>query len=149
MSYVVLILPYDFCVYWLLSCVTGLKAGLPCVEAPCNIVIVVAPATGAEGAGLDCCGALVSRGLLIDVTVPVPSRLPDFCCMDDATGGFLAILCQFGIAYRCANCHNNHYYGNTLRHAFASGSNDVVLVFCSHSILHLLQMDPSCPHAYH
>ena len=58
---------------------TGLKAGLPCVEAPCNIVIVVAPATGAEGAGLDCCGALVSRGLLIDVTVPVPSRLPDFC----------------------------------------------------------------------
>ena len=53
---------------------------------------------GAGEGVFDFCGALVSRGLFIDVTVPEPCRSPGSCCIDDEAGGFLAILCQLGIA---------------------------------------------------
>src|SRR5215467_3130 len=76
----------------------GLKLGLPWTEAPCKIVITVAPATGAAAGAFGCCGALVSNGLFIEVTVPVPSRSPGFCWTIEAAGGFFAILCQLGTA---------------------------------------------------
>ena len=76
----------------------GLKLGLPCTEAPCKIAIVVAPGTAAGEGVFDFCGALVSRGLFIDVTVPEPCRSPGSCCIDEEAGGFLAILCQLGMA---------------------------------------------------